>query len=1189
MSKNISEPVEYIFQSVHTALLTRDFQYAEKLLNHTLKKRKNLTPEELKIAEELRARVYVRANNLEKALESCLGLYNENPDDIETMNTLGVLYRQLYRFDESLAILNKAKEHAPENEGVFYNLGKTYQEMKQYQKAVECFLAALELKPEDVSAYDLLGGLYAQLGDTSKAIDSYRKGLQWDPNHPSLNFQLGRILQTEKRYDEAIFYYKTALKTQPAWKEVLQNLASLYVLQGKLDDALKVYRSLLRISGKNPAICTEIGAVFERKHLPTEAEQYYREALTIDAGYAPAALALVSFLKKNDHRQEILPILLSAQADSKNAKNYPLQFQTVEACIAAREYAKAQHILQNIEPAMADKLTFLKLQGKLAALMGDTDRAEKIFEKIIAVAPSEIAFRYELAEHYVKTGKYNEAKEQLHLFLNGKPDDITARLLLGKTEELLNNPKCAYGIYQKIIQDYPDSIDARAALSRFLHRHGNIVEALQTADEMVCLQSSSTAENDIQGLADSLDLYEKAVENYIADPALTKNLEKLKPESAEFVSSEELARVDYKDELSPLVDESSIVPDTDIPLELFTEEGGSELVDEDDSALDELPSEEEEYTTQDSEDALQSAPAVEVPYQRSTLSDLPQNMRGSEVPPELRSDAALPAETEPLSATVDGQEGDSSTVMADEQRPLSVSEEPDFADMPLSDPLVSTEPAQADAMAAAVEADSVEDTPPIAAAPEHGIAAAPEHDIAAAAAEVKSGLIPESTQTETVGADGQPHAMHLYTTPYNTEMLDAAVKSLNSIVSHLGSGIDAAQKHDIADSIAAQVAGTLLDKVHELSESRYKNADSLSEPAANQTETGIAAPQESSNAVPQETGIAAPQETGNAVPQESSITAPQESSIAAAQETGIAASQETGIAAPQETGNAVPQESSITAPQESSIAAAQETGIAASQETGIAVPQESSNAVPQESSITAPQESSIAAAQETGIAASQETGIAVPQESSNAVPQESSITAPQESSNAAAQETGIAAQQETGNAVPQETGNAAGESSAAHADSPLAQSLSVQNEENLKWWHTPHTVKDVSDFNKYLDTVEGETLAGMLMYIKDLFAFLPTQTLGSFLTSRQRMQIHYIISRLSGELGLKDQAELLRAKNGYVSSKPHSIDYMQIIGLFEYLHDLCVELSDEGLQTGCMYVLDQLLSDFWQATEHEFK
>ena len=1006
MSKNVSEPVDYIFQSVHTALLTRDFQYAEKLLNQTLKKRKNLTPEEHKIAEELRARVYMRANNLEKALESCLGLYNENPDDIETMNTLGVLYRQLYRFDESLAILNKAKEHAPENESVFYNLGKTYQEMKQYQKAVECFLAALELKPEDVSAYDLLGGLYAQLNDNHKAINSYRQGLQWDPNNPSLNFHLAQILQTEKRYEESVTYYKAALKTQPAWKEALQSIAPLYVLLNKFDEALKVYRSLLRISGKNAAVCTEIGALFERKQLPAEAEQYYREAVHIDSGYAPAVLALAAFLKKKGHTEEVLPILLKAQSDPKNTKNYPLQFQTVEACIAAGDYAKAQHILQNLESSAADTLTLLKLQGKLAALMGDTEHAEKIFEKIISIAPAEIEFRYELAEQYVKTGKYNEAKEQLMLFLNGKPNDITARLLLGKTEELLNNPKSAYKIYQKIIQDYPDSIDARAALSQLLHKHGNTLEALQTADEMVRLQSTGNTEDDIQGLADSLDLYEKAVENYIADPALTKNLDKLKVETdPEFVSSEELAEAAYQDELFPLFDENSIL-DNDVPLELFTEDTDSELTDEDQALLDAPPAEEAYDETEEIEDEidLSAESTAEDFYGRFNI---PQGVQ-SALPEEslVSGELTAAAEDSPLAAY---QEPDSSADATDETSPILSHESPDIISTPLpaaseSDTIPMPAAENNTRATAAIAEDPV--MPAVSSKAEHTASASPVTQITPPHYEN-----PIAADSSTVQTDAIPHeqtpAMSLYTTPYNTEMLDAAVQSLNSIVSHLNTSIEAVQKNNLADTIAEQVSSTILDKVHELSESHYKN------------------------------------------------------------------------------------------------------------------------------------------------------------------------TAAQENL------------QETAADIPSDHDSTPCKLPAAHdeADNTGSYALSDTDKENLQWCRNPHTVKNASDLDTYLDTIETETLAGMLMYLKDLFSFLPSQMLGAFLTSRQRIQMQYIISRLSGELGLKDRAELLQKKYGYTLPEPHAIDHTHIIGLLEYLHDLCVELPDEGLRTGCMRVLDQLLTDFWQTTE----
>ena len=240
----MAESVDFIFERANSALITQDFQYAERLLTNVLKKHPDISPEDKEKIESLLARIYGDEGDLERSMAAYLRLYARYPNNTDLMINLGRIYRHLARYEEALHILEKAQKIGGDTDEVLYNLAKTYKRMHNYEKAAEYFSRAIQIKPDHAHAYDRLGNLYSLTGETDKAIETYKNGLRMDPNHPYLNFHLAGLLQQEKRYEEAIVYYNTALRINPSWGEVLSGIASSYLQLDKLDDALNSATSL---------------------------------------------------------------------------------------------------------------------------------------------------------------------------------------------------------------------------------------------------------------------------------------------------------------------------------------------------------------------------------------------------------------------------------------------------------------------------------------------------------------------------------------------------------------------------------------------------------------------------------------------------------------------------------------------------------------------------------------------------------------------------------------------------------------------------------------------------------------------------------------------------------------------------------------------------------------------------------
>lgn len=1090
---NMAESLDFIFERANSALITQDFEYAERLLTNVLRKHSNISPNDKEKIENLLARIYGDEGDLERALTAYLRLYEKEPDNTEIMLNLGRIYRHMQRYEEALAILKKTQQINGDTDEVLYSLAKTYKRMHNYDKAAEYFLRAIEIKPDHAHAYDRLGNLYNFTGETDKAIETYKNGLRVDPNHPYLNFHLARLLHWQKRYEESIVYYNSALRINPAWGEVLSGVAAVYLELGKFDDALNTYRSLLRIKGESSLLYTEFGCLFEKKELLQEAEQYYRDALAIDPSYAPAAFALTRLLQTRQQYDEALSILLAAEAATENADNHPLRLKAIQMCMYAKDYAKASELFGRLDEDHRNDIDTLKLRGQLYALTGDIEEAENTFKKILEAAPSAIEFRCELAEQYLLAHKYEQAREQLKLFLKQRPTDIPALMALGKTEEMLNNTRAAYQEYQKVLEFKPDAIEARSAISRLFQKSGDTIEALKTANEILNMQSAAEAGDHTIGLAESLDLYEQAAQSYMVDPLLTKNLEQLHGDKDAhlYLSPAELEPEDTSTPAASSL-KDAVSSEQNLPFELLIE---------DDEELEELPVEEDDGEIADMQ--------------------LAENIKG-DMP--AFSDRFLPPQTS-LSDSVQQRSPYSASDSVQSQSPSA------------------TEPVPSGYSSA----ETPQYTGPIAVT------------VSQSKSNQKTGgfdAIDTATLTSPVeelylkSNDTDPDQDEMQETEVNeshaVEQLaeTAAIQERLEKFSTCGTTLEFLQ--DINSDIDKQLDEKQYARAIEILADRIAENLNRKSPAVGQQQTPE--PQRQEPSVKQEP-IEQEAVEEELVVQKTSLTDSEQSEASPPDE---AAALQTGA------------EADIPLSEADAI-----VGVEDNTATDIAVTEEQELLKEYEEATNREEEAAETEFSEIPLYTLREEDFI-----------EEDFT---EDNETELSEETVQEQDTEGNpAFDDNAGLLTDDTDAEKDEQPESENMEPfildQEQQNLLWCHAKHKVKNSPAFEDYLNTADPERLVQLFLYLRDLFAFLPQAERTVFLNSSERLQIYYIIARLSGELGLKERANLVRQTYKAVHSEPAYTEEA-VLDLFAYLHDLSTAIPDQELGARIRQELERLMAN----------
>ncbi|AMV70634.1 hypothetical protein DBW_0234 [Desulfuromonas sp. DDH964] len=105
-----------------------------------------------------------------------------DPEDVETMVTLGDIYMDTRRAMEAFRLFQRAVELEPGHAHAQNDLAGLYQQIGQYDKALESYRRAYESQPEHSASLLNMALIYSRhKGEDAKALELLRKFLAGNP------------------------------------------------------------------------------------------------------------------------------------------------------------------------------------------------------------------------------------------------------------------------------------------------------------------------------------------------------------------------------------------------------------------------------------------------------------------------------------------------------------------------------------------------------------------------------------------------------------------------------------------------------------------------------------------------------------------------------------------------------------------------------------------------------------------------------------------------------------------------------------------------------------------------------------------------------------------------------------------------------------------------------------------------
>jgi tetratricopeptide (TPR) repeat protein len=202
-----------------------------------------------------------------------------------------------------------ARKAAEQLFGPLFRRGYQNFRAERYSEAVRDFERATEVAPHLAEGHYYLGEAYSKLFLLAKAEAAYRTALERMSDFRDAQEKLAMLLYRRGAYREAIALLKTMAPVDSDDPFVVSELAINYIALGEPDAAIPLLKKFNAIRGRQASGYAHLGRAYELSGDLAQAEQHYREALTIDPHFSLANHWLGLLLARTDRQDEAAPLL----------------------------------------------------------------------------------------------------------------------------------------------------------------------------------------------------------------------------------------------------------------------------------------------------------------------------------------------------------------------------------------------------------------------------------------------------------------------------------------------------------------------------------------------------------------------------------------------------------------------------------------------------------------------------------------------------------------------------------------------------------------------------------------------------------------------------------------------------------------------------------------------------------------
>jgi len=191
--------------------------------------------------------------------------------------------------------------------------------------------------------------------------------------------------------------------------------------QALFETVLQEYEEAMLYTADFASARHNLANLYTELDRPEEAIHQYQEALRIDKQFFPAAAnlaVLYNQVGQNEEAENLLRETLKA-----NPELYELAYSLGLLLVEMQQYREAAEFLEQAVNGLPERGRIHYNLGLLYQHLQSTDRAENQLRAALALEPQNLDFQYGLADHYLKLGRFEDARPIVEDMVSMHPEN----------------------------------------------------------------------------------------------------------------------------------------------------------------------------------------------------------------------------------------------------------------------------------------------------------------------------------------------------------------------------------------------------------------------------------------------------------------------------------------------------------------------------------------------------------------------------------------------------------------------------------------------------------------------------------------------------------------------------------------------------------------------------------------------
>ena len=209
-------------------------------------------------------------------------------------------------YEKAVEFFIKVLEEDQNNPNILNNIGLCYAKLAKDDFAIEYFLKALSFNPKSVQTYINLADVYYRNKNIIEAINLLENGVTLMPQEIALKHYLSRFYVEDCRYDLAMDQLFEILDIDEDNVDAYWDLGNIQFELGDYDSAAENYENVLEKVTDNAVLYYQTAITYEANDNTDKAISNHLKAISCNENFHPSYKKLgILFLARNDKESAI--------------------------------------------------------------------------------------------------------------------------------------------------------------------------------------------------------------------------------------------------------------------------------------------------------------------------------------------------------------------------------------------------------------------------------------------------------------------------------------------------------------------------------------------------------------------------------------------------------------------------------------------------------------------------------------------------------------------------------------------------------------------------------------------------------------------------------------------------------------------------------------------------------------------